>query len=107
MANDITTNPRLWALDSTGAVKTAGNRVYVSKIEYYPAAIDDDIIISEYAADGTTTKNVIRLKANHGAAEPVREVYPHLFVLNGLAVSTIDGGIIYLSVEMVTPKITA
>lgn len=107
MANDITTNPRLWALDSTGAVKVAGNRVYIKKIEYYPAAVSDDLIISEYAPDGTTAQNVIRLKTATATAEPVREVYDTPLEFNGLLVSTIDGGTAYLTIDKVTPKITA
>jgi hypothetical protein len=107
MANDITTHPRLWVLDTVGAVKAAGNTVYVRHVHFEPTTAADVLTISEYAADGSTAQNVIKLKTGASVADPVDREYNPPLVMNGLYLSAITHGTAYVTVDTVRSKITA
>ena len=107
MANNITTNPLLWTLDSTGSVKAAGYRVHVIGIHYEPGAVSNALTIGDYAADGSTVQNRIMLKAHPSLVIPIDEIFPVPLVLNGVYVVTITAGTAYLMVLEVEPVITA
>jgi len=97
MAND-TTSERLWSFTTAtgGDIADAGTQVIIRAIEYRPAAVDDDVVIQEYAPSGSA-RTAITLKANHAAAEPVyRDYGPNGRRLNGFNLSTIDAGTLYV-----------
>ena len=98
MANDITTNPKLWALDTVGAVKAAGTRVKISHVHFEPTTAADVCTISEYASDGSTAKNVIKLKAGGTEVTSQDRSYTPPKELNGLYLSAITHGTVYLEV---------
>ena len=100
MANDITTNPNLWDLDTVGAAKAANNRVKVHHVHFEPTTAADICTISEYAADGSTAKNVIRLKAGGTEVVPVDRSYSPPKDLNGLYLSAITHGHVFLEVTV-------
>ena len=104
MANDITTNPRLWVLDTAGAVKAAGNRVRVIGIHYEPAAVNNVVSIGEYAIDGSTRQQVIRRKAGAATANPVDAEFTVPRDLNGLYLETLTAGTVYVEIADVNPK---
>jgi len=106
MANDITTHPRLWSLTTAGAIKAAGNRVFVRHVHYQPAAVDNALVISEYGPDGATAQNVIRMKAGPAVVLPLDRHYDPPLNLNGFYLSTITAGTVYLTIDKVQPKIT-
>lgn len=106
MANDLTTNPRLWSLDTVGSAKAAGNTVYIRGVHYEPTTAADILRISEYAPDGSTAQTVIRLKC--GAAVDHYDVsYSPPLPMNGIYLSEITHGVAYLLIEKVDTKITA
>lgn len=104
MANDLTTNPRLWVLDTAGALKAAGNFVGVKGLHYEPAAVGNVVSIGEYAPDGSTRQQVIRRKAGAAAADPVDATFDPPIVLNGAYLETITAGTLYLEIADVNPK---
>jgi hypothetical protein len=81
------------------AVKAANTRVKIRHLHYEPAAVNNVCTISEYAADGSTAKNVIKLKAGSSVADPVDRSYDPPKELNGLYLSVITAGTVYLEVE--------
>jgi len=107
MANDITTNPRLWVLDTVGAIKAAGNRVLVSSVHFEPAAVANILELSEYAPDGSTAQRIIRLRGGAAAADPVDAIYDPPVEMNGLYLSTLTAGGVWGGIKSVDTKITA
>ncbi len=107
MANDITTNPRLWKLDTAGAIKAAGNRVLVSFIHFEPAAVSNILELSEYAPDGSTAQKVVRLRGGAAAADPVDAAMDPPLEMNGMYLSTLTAGEVYVSIKSIDTKITA
>ena len=107
MAKDIT-SPHLWKLTDVGQVKAAGDKVVVRRIVYAPAVAADDLVLQEYAADGSTLKDFCILKAGAADVDWVTIDYgPDGEGFNGLYVGTIDGGTVYIYIKGVVPKITA
>ena len=110
MANDTTTHPRLWSVDSVGALKAAGDKVFIRHIIYLPALAGDDLVLSEYAPDGSTAQNIVHLvaKATITTEDVVERTFTPPLECNGLYVSTIDGGSAKIEIDKVVPtKITA
>lgn len=107
MANDITTNPRLWVLDTTGAIKAAGNRVFVTSVHFEPAAINNILELSEYAPDGSTAQRLIRLRGGTAAADPVDATFDPPMEFNGVYLSTLTAGSVWVGIKSVDTKITA
>lgn len=104
MANNITTHPNLWSLDTAMAVKAAGNEILVRHIHYEPTTVSDVCVIGQYAPDGSTVQNLIRLKAHPSvAALPIDVVYDRPLKFNGMYLATIDHGTVYLMIETVNP----
>jgi hypothetical protein len=102
MANDITTHPHLWSLDTVAAIKAAGYRIHVRHVHYEPAAVGNECVIGEYAPDGTTVQNVLRMKAHPSvAALPIDVVYDRPLQLNGMYLATISAGTVYVMVDLV------
>lgn len=108
MANDITTNPRLWSIDTAGALKAAGDKVFLRHIRWLPNAGGDDLILQEYDASGTA-KAIVHLvaKATITTEDVVERSFAPPLECNGLAVGTIDGGTAVLEIDKVVPKLTA
>lgn len=104
MANNITTSPRLWSLDTVGELKAAGNEVIVEALHYEPAAVNNVVSIGEYAPDGSTRQQVLRYKAGSAAADPVDVEFTTPVKLNGLYLETITAGTVYLRIQSVNPK---
>lgn len=100
MANDITTAPNLWDLDTVGAVKAANSRVKVHHVHFEPTGASAICTISEYDPDGSTARNVIRLKAGGTEVVPVDRHYNPPKSLNGLYLSTITNGHVFLEVTV-------
>lgn len=95
MAN-ITTNDRLWRLDTVAVIAAVGVPVIVRKVVFVPGAIDDDVIIQEYLPDGTLDSAII-LKANHTDVNLVAlDFGQDGRKLNGFKLSTIDAGTIHV-----------
>ncbi len=90
MANDVT-SPKLWTLDTVAVIIAKGIPVKVRRVVFYPASVDDDVVIQEYGADGTLIQ-AIKIKANHTDVNPVSLPFDPPAILNGLKLSTIDGG---------------
>jgi hypothetical protein len=105
MANDITTNPRLWILDTAGALKAAGNRVFVRGLHFEPAAVDNIVALSEYGPDGSTRQLVARRRADHAAAEPVDASFDPPLECNGLYLETLTAGSVWVEVDKVSAKL--
>jgi hypothetical protein len=104
MANNITTSPRLWSLDTVGELKAAGNKVVVEGIHFEPAAVANICSIGEYAPDGSTVQQVIRVRGGAAVADPIDVEFAEPLELNGLYLSTITAGTAYLRIRSVTPK---
>jgi hypothetical protein len=95
MAN-VVTNDRLWRLDTVAVIVAVGTPVIVRKVVFVPAVIDDDVIIQEYLPDGTLDSAII-LKANHTDVNLVSlDFGADGRKLNGLKLSTIDGGTLHV-----------
>ena len=95
MAN-VTTNDRLWRLDTAGVIVAVGTQVIVRKVVFVPGAIDDDVIIQEYLPDGTLDSAII-LKANHTDVNLVSLDFGRDGrKLNGFKLSTIDAGTLHV-----------
>lgn len=90
MANDVT-SPKLWTLDTAGVIVAKGTIVKVRRVLFFPALIDDDVLIEEYLADGTL-KQAVKIKANHTDVNPVSIPFDPPLELNGFKLTTIDGG---------------
>jgi hypothetical protein len=90
MAND-TDSPKLWTLDTGAVIIAKETTVKVRRVLFYPNAVDDDILIQEYGADGTLVQ-AIKLKAGHTDINPVSLLFDPPLVLNGFKLATIDGG---------------
>lgn len=106
MANDITA-PHLWKLDTAGVVKAAGQVVTVRRVIFAPAVAADDLVLQEYAADGTTVKDFCILKA--GAADvdwATVDFGPEGISVNGLVVGTIDGGTAYVYIRRARSRVS-
>jgi len=101
MANNTTTNPKLWSLDTTGSIKAASNKIFVSGLHYEPAAVNNTITLSEYAADGSTAQSRIILKAGPAAALPIDVVYDTPREFNGMYLSVITAGTLYVEIANV------
>jgi len=107
MANDITA-PHLWKLTDVGVIKAAGDKVVIRRVVYAPAVAADDLVLQEYAADGSTAKDFCILKAGAADVDWVTIDYgSEGQEVNGLVVGTIDGGTCFVYIHKVTPKITA
>lgn len=93
MAN-VTTSERFWSLTDAGVIAADKVRVCVRKLVYFPAAVDNDVVIQEYSeATPGVLRNAIVLKANHAAAEPLALDFGITGRnLNGFKLETIDGG---------------
>jgi hypothetical protein len=103
MANNLTTNPRLWSLDTVGALKAAGNIVVVEGIHFEGAAVNNICSIGEYAPDGSTVQQVIRVRTPAGSADPVDVDFAEPLTLNGAYLSTITAGTAFLRIKSVNP----
>jgi len=90
MANTYYTTTNLWICTDAGALNTGG--VTVMKVVYIPAAIDDDLIITDSA-----DYPAIVLKAAHVEVAPVQlDFGPKGRQLPSLKIGTIDGGTVYI-----------
>ena len=97
MANN-TDSERLWMLTDAAVIKAAGTPVVVRKLIFFPAAVNDDVVIHEYAPDGTA-RIAIRMKAGPSVALPVDIDFGNEGrSLNGFRLLTIDAG--YLDVYL-------
>lgn len=97
MAND-TTSDRLWSFTTAtgGDIKATGNQVVIRKIVFFPAAVDDDVVIQEYSTSAVA-RSAIVLKANHTDVNPVALDWgKNGRKLNGFNLSTIDAGTLYV-----------
>jgi len=99
MAND-TTSERLWSFTTAtgGNIKAAGTQVIIRKIVFAPGAIDDDVVIQEYAPTAAgAARDAIVLKANHTDVNLVSLDFGRFGrKLNGFNLSTIDAGTLYV-----------
>ena len=98
MSNDVTSNERLWVLDtaSATALVAAGTHVVIRKLYLIPNAVSDDVVIKEHNYAGSQVVAMV-LKANAGSADPVDVDFgPDGRELNGMALTTIDGGTLYV-----------
>jgi hypothetical protein len=99
MANDITA-PHLWKLDTAGLVKAAGTKIKITHVIFAPAVAADDLVLQEYAADGSTLKDFSVLKAGAADVDWIKDDFgPDGLEVNGLYVGTIDGGTAYVHVK--------
>lgn len=80
-------------------MKAAGTRVKVRHVHFEPTAAADICTISEYGPDGSTAQNVIRLKCPGTEVVPQDRSYSPAKELNGLLLSTITHGHVFLEVE--------
>lgn len=82
---------KLWICDSTGSLTT--DTVYVTHVVYFPAAVDNDLIIT----DGSDN-NLIVLKAGASDTSPVHISFAAEDGRKavGLKIGTIDGGTAYI-----------
>ena len=60
MANDLTSNRRLWVLDSCGVLSTTP--VWIDKIIYIPSAASDDVTFKEWNPNSTVSAGTKYLK---------------------------------------------
>jgi len=79
-------------------VKAAGTRVKIRHVHFEPTTAADICLISEYGPNGSTAQNVIKLKANATEVNPVDRDYNPLKELNGLYLSTLSHGHVFLEV---------
>jgi hypothetical protein len=95
MSND-TTSDRLWTLDTTGVISAVLTPIIVRKLVFFPAAIDDDILIQDYSPL-SVLRTAITLKANHTDVNPVALDFGRTGrEINGFKLATIDGGTLYV-----------
>ena len=88
MANDITGNP--WILDTAESVTT--NPFRCKYIEWTPEADGDDLLLVDNAGNTIWTRKAIAGDANQGISEDKRIDG----TLNGLSITTIDSGTVYV-----------
>ena len=98
MANDVTSNERLWVLDtaSATALVAAETPVIIRRLYFLPNAAADDVVIKEHNASASQIVAMV-LKAGASVADPVDVDFgPEGRRLNGMALTTIDGGSLYV-----------
>lgn len=98
MSNDVTSNERLWVLDtaSATALVAAGTPVVIRKLYYLPAAVNNTVVIKEHNYAGSQVV-AMTLKAGSAAADPVDVDFgPEGRRLNGMALTTITAGSLYV-----------
>lgn len=104
MANDIATHPRLWDLDTVGAVKAAGTRVFIRSIHFQGTTAADFLTISEYAPDGSTAQEVIRMKVGATGTVAENKDFVPPIELNGLYLTTITHGHAFILIDKLDPQ---
>lgn len=88
MSNTEYSATGIWTIDETGTPISAGNRILIDKVIYFPSAVNDDLVIQNAA--GT---RAIRLKAGASDISPIHVDFGlEGRALNGLKIATIDGG---------------
>jgi hypothetical protein len=98
MSNDVTSNERLWVLDtaSATALVAAGTHKVIRKLYFLPNANGDDVVIKEHNMAGSQVVAIV-LKAKAAATDPVEVDFgPGGRQINGMALTTIDGGTLYV-----------
>ena len=88
MANDITGNP--WILDTAGSVTTSPFKCQYLK--WTPTTDGDDLLIVDNAGNTVWSLKAIAADSNQGIdyKEPIEGV------INGLSITTIDNGTLYV-----------
>jgi hypothetical protein len=98
MSNDVTSNERLWVLDtaSATALVAAGTPVIIRKLYYLPAAVNNEVVIKEHNRAGTQVV-AMEMKAGTAVADPFElDFGPEGRRLNGMALTTITAGTLYV-----------
>ena len=88
MANDITSNP--WVLDTAGVVTTAPFRC--KEIVWTPTTDGDDLLLADNGGKTIWSLKAVAADANQGIEYPKRIDG----ALNGLDITTIDNGTVYV-----------
>ena len=95
MSNDVTSSV-VWVLETAAVIKATGNRVVVRKIVYYPAAVDNAVVIKDYDGDGTA-RWAMFIKAGPTEASPCSLDWGHKGrVLNGFKLESITAGSLHV-----------
>lgn len=83
---------KVYKQTATGTVSSVG--VEVQAIEYIPAAVDNDLILTDNADN-----EWLALKARSDIAETIHRHYYPAIKLPSLKIGTIDGGTVYIQLR--------
>jgi len=97
MANAMT--GRVWVLDTAGTIWTGP--IFISKMEYHPNAADNDLVVKD--TRGFPIWPPIRAIASSAAHETIgiekwENPSPEV-PFDGLVLTTIDGGTLYVTIN--------
>jgi hypothetical protein len=84
---------RTWTLDTAGVITT--EQVRIKKMEWHPAAVDNDLVVLDNNSKSIFTVRAIYAAANHESAGIESRDFEGL-QSHGLNLQTIDGGTLYV-----------